>query len=396
MRRALRLAARGAGRTSPNPMVGAVIVADDRLVGEGYHREVGGLHAEVWALRDAGEAARGATMYVTLEPCSHFGRTPPCTDAIIAAGISKVVAAMLDPNPKVNGRGAQLLREAGIEVDIGVLEEQARQLNAAYLKHTTSGLPLVSIKAAMSLDGKIATHTGESKWITGERARAFGHKLRSAHDAVMVGIGTVLADDPQLTVRLNPTPLPSPRAGRGKRGGVPLESQVSGPLRVVVDSSARTPPGAALLTADARPPVIAVTAGAPQECVDALRRAGAEVWVMPGVGACFVKPALAGFTNPAPNGGGRVGLAALMRRLGDQQIQSVLIEGGGTLSGAALAAGLVDRVYFFIAPLIIGSAQAPTAVDWEGVEHLADAWRISNMRVRRIGEDVLITGDIAR
>ena len=382
MRRALRLAARGGGRTSPNPMVGAVIVADERLVGEGYHREVGGPHAEVWALRDAGEAARGATMYVTLEPCSHFGRTPPCTDAIIAAGIGKVVAAMLDPNPKVNGRGAQLLREAGIEVDIGVLEEQARQLNAAYLKHTTTGLPLVSLKAAMSLDGKIATRTGESKWITGERARRLGHKLRATHDAVMVGIGTVLADDPRLTARVGR------RLREACAGGV-HESRPQagrGPLRLVVDSAARTPPGAALLTADARPPVIAVTAGAPQERVDALRQAGAEVWVLASSGQ---------ETRSCPTGG-RVDLAALMRRLGDQQIQSVLIEGGGTLASAALAAGLVDRVYFFIAPIIIGGAEAPTAVDGEGVARLADAWRITNMKVRRIGEDVLITGEIAR
>jgi diaminohydroxyphosphoribosylaminopyrimidine deaminase/5-amino-6-(5-phosphoribosylamino)uracil reductase len=360
-------------------MVGAVIVADERLVGEGYHREVGGPHAEVWALRDAGEAARGATMYVTLEPCSHFGRTPPCTDAIIAAGIRKIVAAILDPNPKVNGRGAQLLREAGIEVDIGVLEEQARQLNAAYLKHTTTGLPLVSLKAAMSLDGKIAARRGESKWITGERARAFGHKLRSAHDAVMVGIGTVLADDPKLTVRTEEA-----KRRRGEEANP--ESRMPRPLRVVVDSMARTPPNAALLTADERPPVIAVTAGAPQERVDALRQAGAEVWVLASSGQ---------ETRSCPTGG-RVDLTALMRRLGDQQIQSVLIEGGGTLASAALAAGLVDRVYFFIAPIIIGGAEAPTAVDGEGVARLADAWRITNMKVRRIGEDVLITGEIAR
>jgi diaminohydroxyphosphoribosylaminopyrimidine deaminase/5-amino-6-(5-phosphoribosylamino)uracil reductase len=390
MKRALRLAARGAGRTSPNPMVGAVIVAGGRLVGEGHHKQVGGPHAEVWALRQAGDAARGATIYVTLEPCSHYGRTPPCTDAIIAAGIGKVVAALLDPSPKVNGRGVQLLRDAGIEVEVGVLEQEARELNAAYLKHTTTGLPLVSLKAAMSLDGKIATRTGESKWITGERARKFGHKLRAAHDAVMVGIGTVLTDDPRLTARVGR------RLREACAGGVHERRPQAGrsPLRLVVDSAGRTPPGAAVVTADARPPVIAVTASAPQERVDALRQAGAEVWVLPAMGAGFVKPALAGFTNPAPNVGGRVDLAALMRRLGEEQVQSLLIEGGGTLASAALAAGLVDRVYFLLAPLIIGGAAAPTAVDGEGVARLSETWRITNMRVRRIGEDLLITGDV--
>jgi len=365
MKRALRLAARGAGRTSPNPMVGAVIVSGGRLVGEGYHKQVGGPHAEVWALRAAGEAARGATMYVTLEPCCHQGRTPPCTDAIVAAGIGKVVAAVLDPNPKGNGRGVQLLRDAGIEVEVGLLEQEARELNAAYLKHTTTGLPLVSLKAAMSLDGKIATRTGESKWITGERARRFAHKLRARHDAVMVGIGTVLSDDPKLTVR----------SVRGRS-----------PVRLVVDSAARTPPTAALLTAGERPPVIAVTEKAPDERVDALRRAGAEVWVLP------AEPHPPSPSPPAERG--RVDLAALLRRLGEEQVQSVLVEGGGTLASAALAAGLVDRVYFFIAPLIIGGAEAPTAVGGEGVARLSEAWRIRNMRVRRIGEDLLITGDV--
>lgn len=395
MGRALRLAARGAGRTSPNPMVGAVIVTDGRMVGEGHHKQVGGPHAEVYALKEAGEAARGATMYVTLEPCSHFGRTPPCTDAVIAAGIRTVVAAMLDPNPKVNGKGVQLLREAGIEVEIGLLEQEAQELNAAYIKHTTTGLPLVSLKAAMSLDGKIATRTGESKWITGERARRFAHKLRATHDAIMVGIGTVLADDPRLTVR--------GEEGKRRRG-----EEERAPLRVVVDSMARTPPTGALLSADKRPPVIAVTEAAPQERVEALRAAGAEVWVIPH--PLSPSPRLERGNAPHPlapsppldyaRGAqaerGSVDLVAVLRRLGEQQVQSVLVEGGGTLASAALAAGLVDRVYFFVAPLIIGGASAHTAVDGEGVARLAEAWRISNMKVRRIGEDVLIAGGIAR
>lgn len=375
MRRALRLAARGAERTSPNPMVGAAIVADDRSVGDGYHKEVGGPHAEVWALKAAGEAARGATLYVTLEPCSHHGRTPPCADAIIHAGLRRVVAAVLDPNPTVNGKGVQILRDAGIEVEVGLLEAEARALNAAYFKHTISGLPLVSLKAAMSLDGKIATRAGESRWITGERARKLAHRLRAEHDAVMVGVRTVLGDNPRLTVR----------SVRGRN-----------PLRVVVDSAARTPSDSALLSADECPPIIAVTQQAPQERVEALQRAGAEVWVLPDE-----PPPPTPSARPSTPLGidaerGRVDLVALMRRLGEREVQSVLIEGGGILASAALAAGLVDRVYFLIAPLIIGGAEAPTAVGGEGVARLADAWRVGNMKVQRIGEDVLITGDIVR
>jgi len=353
MRRALTLAARG--RTSPNPMVGAVIVNQGRVVGEGYHRQVGGPHAEVWALREAGRKANAATLYVTLEPCCHQGRTPPCTEALIQAGLRRVVAACLDPNPQVDGRGIRRLRAAGIAVEVGVMERDARRLNAAYFKHTTTGLPLVSLKAAMSLDGKIATTTRESKWITGGPARAVAHRLRATHDAVMVGVNTVLADDPRLTVR--------------KASG-------KAPLRVVVDSRARTPPTARLLRTDDRPPVIAVTAQAPQARCQRLMQAGAEVWRV-------------------PSRGRRVHLRALMKRLGKAGIQSVLVEGGGTLAASALEERLVDRVYFFIAPRIIGGAKAVTPVEGAGVKRLAQAWRIQSLRVRRVGEDLLVTGEIA-
>ena len=356
MRRALRLAARGEGRTSPNPMVGAVVVADGKPVGEGYHKEYGGPHAEVWALEAAGAKARGAKVYVTLEPCAHHGKTPPCASALIEAGVARVVAAVVDPNPKVSGSGVRMLREAGIEVEVGVLEQEAKRLNAAYFKYTTTGMPLVSLKAAMSLDGKIATATGESQWITGEKARAEGHRLRARHDAVLVGVGTVLADQPRLTVR----------KARGRN-----------PLRVVVDTEARTPPEAALLGADERAPIIAVTERAPKERVEALERVGAQVWV-------------------GPAADGKVDLRALMRRLAEHQVQSVLVEGGGTVAAAALAAGLVDRVYFFIAPLIIGGEQALTPVEGNGVARLAEAWRLDRVKVRRVGEDLLITGEVAR
>ncbi len=354
MRRALSLAARGRGRTSPNPMVGAVVVKRGRVVGEGYHRRVGGPHAEVWALREAGAAAKGATLYVSLEPCCHHGRTPPCTTAIIEAGLKRVVAACLDPNPEVNGAGVRRLRAAGIEVEVGAMEAEARRLNEAYCKHIATGLPFVALKAAMSLDGKIATAAGESQWITGERARAAAHRLRARHDAVMVGIGTALADDPELTVR----------RARGRR-----------PLRVVVDSRARTHPTARLLAAETRPPVIAVTRRAPRTRVARLERAGARVWV---VGSRR----------------GEVDLKRLMRLLGAEGIQSVLVEGGGTLAAGALAARLVDRVYFFVAPKLIGGAGAPTPVDGAGVSRLSRAWRLGNLRTRRLGEDLLVTGDI--
>jgi len=355
MRRALRLARRGQGRTTPNPMVGAVIVKAGQLIGQGHHRQAGGPHAEIWALRDAGENARGATIFVTLEPCSHHGRTPPCTDAIIEAGLARVIAAVEDPNPQVSGNGIRKLQEAGIEVELGLLADDARRLNAPYFKHTTTGLPLVSLKAAMSLDGKIATSTGESQWITGDRARAVGHRLRAIHDTVLAGVGTVLADDPQLTVR----------NARGRT-----------PLRVVVDSHARTPADARILTADQIPPVIAVTRDAPKRRLDALRKAGAEIWELPALGKF-------------------VDLRALMKRLGERQIQSVLVESGGTLTAGLLDADLADRVYFFVAPVIIGGTGAPGPVGGSGVAKLAEAWRLENVRVRRTGEDILVTGDIA-
>lgn len=356
MRRALGLAARGRGKTSPNPMVGAVLVRGERVVGEGYHRRAGRPHAEIIALEEAGKRARGATLYVTLEPCCHWGRTPPCTDALIEAGVSRVVAASKDANPQVSGRGLGQLRKAGMAVEVGLLEAEARRLNAAHFKHAATGLPLLSLKTAMSLDGKIATSGGESQWITGEKARAAAHRLRSAHDAVLVGVGTALADDPRLTAR----------AGRGRS-----------PLRVVADSQARTPPDAQLLTADERPPIIGTTRRAPKERVRALEAAGAEVLQV-------------------RSQGGHVALDDLLRQLAERDVRTVLLEGGGKLAGSALAAGLVDRVYFFLAPLIIGGESAPTAVGGPGARRLSEAWRLESVKLRRLGEDYLLTGDISR
>ena len=350
--RALALARRGLGRTSPNPAVGAVLVRDGQVVGEGYHHRAGEPHAEVLALREAGEAARGATLYVTLEPCSHWGRTPPCADALIRAGVRRVVACTLDPNPRVDGRGFARLAAAGVEVALAgePFRERARRLNAAYEKHVTTGLPYVTLKVAMSLDGKIATASGDSRWISGEASRAMAHRMRARHDAVMVGVGTVLADDPLLTAR--PPGRPPARQ----------------PLRVVVDSEARTPPGSRLVASagPGAPVLVATTTRAPAARADALRAAGAEVLALP----------------PGPDG--RVDLRALMAHLGGRGITGVLVEGGATLAGSLVASGLVDEVVAFVAPVILGGERAPSPVGGAGAARVAQAWRVAHWRVRAV------------
>lgn len=348
MRRALRLA--GRGRTSPNPMVGAVVVRDGEIVGEGFHPMAGQPHAEVFALRAAGERAKGAEMYVSLEPCCHQGRTPPCTDALIRSGVKRVYAAMVDPDPKVAGNGIAILKKAVIEVEVGLLESQARELNRAFIKRVTTGLPFVLWKSAMTLDGKIASRTGDSRWVTGEDARRAVHRLRNESDAVIVGIGTVLADDPELTVR-------------GVKGSV-------NPMRVVVDSNASTPPDARLLSTEART-VIAVTSMAPEERVETLRQSGARVLVL-------------------PDRDGQVNLRALMTELVDLGVNSVLLESGGELAASMLDAGLIDRGLLFIAPKIIGGRDAKTPVEGEGIEQMAHAIGTPAPRVRRYGDDVAL------
>jgi diaminohydroxyphosphoribosylaminopyrimidine deaminase/5-amino-6-(5-phosphoribosylamino)uracil reductase len=354
MRRALQLAALGRGRTSPNPMVGAVVVRDGAEVGCGYHRAAGQPHAEAEALRAAGPQARGATLYVNLEPCPHHGRTPPCTDAILAAGVRRVVVAMEDPDPRVRGRGLVRLREAGVEVAVGVLEGEARRLNEAYVKHRTAHLPWVTCKWAMSADGRIATRSGASRWITGTEARQFAHLLRDQHDAVLVGSGTALRDDPALTCRIP--------GGRD-------------PLRVVVDSTLRLPPHARLLREGTSPVVVATTPRAEAERVDRLTRAGAEVWVC----------------EPE---GGRVCLRDLLRRLAERGVVSVLVEGGGALHASLLEAGLVDRVVALVAPVLVGGVESPGPVSGRGVADLGEALRLENVTVRRLGEDVCLEGDV--
>lgn len=358
MRRALALAPGGRGRTSPNPMVGAVVVRDGVVVGEGYHSQVGGPHAEVVALEAAGTKARGGTLYVILEPCCHTGRTPPCTEAVLRAGIARVVAAVRDPNPAVRGRGLARLQEAGVAVEEGLCEGEARALNAAFFTWITLGRPLGILKAGMSLDGKIATRGGDSRWITGEAGRRRAHQMRAEVDAVLVGADTALKDDPLLTARDVETPRQ--------------------PLRVVVDSRARLPLEHRLVrTAREVPTLLATTAQAPGDRVAALTQAGVEVLTVEG---------------PGP----RVDLRALAEGLAKRDVTSVLLEGGGTLHAAALEAGIVDRVALFVSPLLVGGSQAVPVLGGIGAASLTDAWRLTDATVERVGEDWLFTGTVVR
>lgn len=357
MQIALDLAARARGRTSPNPMVGAVVVKGDRIIGQGYHARAGEPHAEVLALRAAGDAARGATLYVNLEPCCHYGRTGPCTELVVSAGIKRVVVAMKDPNPVVAGRGIEYLRRAGLAVTTGVLAAEAAGLNEVFVKYITTGMPFVVAKVAMSLDGKIAARSGRSRWITGPEARSYGHQLRDWYDAIMVGVGTVLADDPSLTTRL---PAASGRD----------------PVRIILDSTARTPLGARALglhsTARA---IIATTMRASPEKLAVLRQAGAQTLVA--------------------GDGPRVDLIGLMKELSRQGITSVLIEGGAEVHGSALAAGIVDKVAWFIAPCIIGGRTAPGPVGGAGADEPDQAVFLERVTVKRFGVDLCVEGYIA-
>ena len=357
MARAISLARNGLGRTSPNPLVGAVIVRDGRIVAEGWHRKAGTPHAEIHALNMAGELARGATVYVSLEPCAHYGRTGPCARALVEAGVSRVVVAMTDPNPKVAGKGIAILQEAGIEVTTGVLEQEARQLNEVFLKWMTTGLPFVALKTAMTLDGKIATAAGQSQWITNEASRYETHRLRDIFDGILVGINTALADNPSLTTRLK-------------------EYQGRNPVRIVVDSRARLPLTAKLVTDGAARTIVAVTEQAPAERVEALRSAGVEIIV-------------AGSSN-------HVDMQSLMEQLGAMKISSVLVEGGGSVNFSLLQAGLVDRVYAFIAPKLVGGRDALTPVEGEGFQELDRAVELENIQLRQLGSDVLLTGIVKR
>ena len=356
MRRALELAALARGRTTPNPMVGAVVVRAGQGVGEGYHHQAGTPHAEIHALQAAGDQACGAILYVNLEPCNHYGRTPPCTEALIAAGLAEVHMAMLDPNPLVNGQGRARLEAAGIRTVVGECEAAARELNEAFCTYIQTGRPFVIAKFAASLDGKIATRTGESRWITGESARQQGHELRDTVDAILVGVATVIADDPLLTTRL---------PGRDVRH----------PLRIILDSQGRIPEDARVLDpALPAKTLLATTSALPANRRQSLESRGVELLSLPA------------------DDHGRADLSALLAALGQRQITSLLVEGGGTVLESFFRARLVDKVVVFLAPLLIGGREAPGALSGEGIAHLADATRLERVRVEHVGEDLLVTG----
>lgn len=381
MLRAIELAERATGCTSPNPPVGSVIVADDRIVGEGWHRGVGQAHAEADALRDAGSQARGATAYVTLEPCNHTGRTPPCTAALIDAGIARVVYAVTDPNPIASG-GAHRLAAAGIDVVSGVAESAARRLARFFLHHVETQRPWIIAKSASSLDGRIATRTGHSQWITGDDARRAGHRLRQATDAILVGIETVLADNPALTVRL---PEGDCRAG-----------DVRHPTPIVLDTQARLPLDAQLLTANPhKRPIVVVSEAVPATRLDALRGAGADVIALPPSGPAS-RPASRPASGSGSAGDARPDPRLLIEELGRRGLQSLLLEGGPRVHGSFMDAGLVDEVVAFIAPMIIGGSAAPAAFSGLGADTLEHAARLDSVIATPVGADLMIQGFVQR
>jgi diaminohydroxyphosphoribosylaminopyrimidine deaminase / 5-amino-6-(5-phosphoribosylamino)uracil reductase len=359
MDKALSLARLALGQVSPNPAVGAVVVKDGLIIGEGYTQPPGGRHAEITAIQQASEAIPGSIMYVTLEPCCHFGRTPPCSRAIIAAGVAQVHMAMLDPNPLVAGKGKAELEAAGILTTVGLEQDQAGELNEAYVKFITTGLPFVTVKIAMSLDGKVATGSGDSKWISSEESRHFAHNLRYTHDAIMTGANTVLADDPQLTTRSS-----------GGRGGTTRKQ----PLRVIIDGRGRTPVSARIFHELGRT-LLAI--GRPLSVEETSVFAGLNAEVL---------------SFPAENG--IIDLRQLLQALGRREITSILVEGGGILNGSLFDQGLVDKVIVFIAPVIIGG-EAKTAIAGRGVDRLVEAYNLEHVSVARFGPDIMVQGYVS-
>jgi diaminohydroxyphosphoribosylaminopyrimidine deaminase / 5-amino-6-(5-phosphoribosylamino)uracil reductase len=368
MRLALRLARRGYGTTSPNPMVGAVLVKGGKIIGRGWHHRAGEPHAEIEALRDAqerGRAAKGATLYVTLEPCCTRGRTPPCTDAIVAAGIKRVVAGAVDPNTRHRGRGFGILRRAGLSVTHGVMAAECARLNEAFNHWIVRHTPFVTVKAGMTLDGKIATVAGESRWITGEKARAYGMKLRQGVDAILVGINTVLADDPSLTVRIQKSEAQSPKPK--------VRSHVL--RRIVLDAKGRTPLTAKVVSDEwAAWTTIVLSDSAPKRRIASLAKR-ANVLL-------------------APSSDGKINLGWLLKRLGAQNVTSLLVEGGGEVNASFLLPGLAQRVTFFYAPMILGGRASRRAVAGEGARTLAESLSLSALEWRRLGLDWLLSARV--
>ena len=363
MRRAIELAKKGSGHVNPNPLVGAVIVRDGEIIGEGYHECYGQLHAERNAIANAkkrGNSLEGSTIYVTLEPCCHYGKTPPCTEAIIEEKIARVVVGSDDPNPLVSGKGFQMLREKGIEVIPHFLKEECDAMNHVFFHYIRTGTPYVAMKYAMTMDGKIACYTGDSKWVTGEESRAHVQTLRNHYKGIMAGIGTVLADDPMLNCRIE-----------GRRD----------PIRIIADSHLRIPMDSQLVrTAGQQPLIVACLPDADEEKAAQLQEKGVEVLRIPGV-------TTADITEEQKE---VISLPVLMKELGARKIDGILLEGGGQLNESALQAGIVDRIYCYIAPKIFGGAQAKTPVEGQGLAKAADAWHFTRIGMQEFGQDILL------
>lgn len=363
MRRAIELAKKGSGHVNPNPLVGAVIVRDGEIIGEGYHECYGQLHAERNAIANAkkrGNSLEGSTIYVTLEPCCHYGKTPPCTEAIIEEKIAKVVVGSDDPNPLVSGKGFQMLREKGIEVIPHFLKEECDAINHVFFHYIRTGTPYVAMKYAMTMDGKIACYTGDSKWVTGEKSRAHVQTLRNHYKGIMAGIGTVLADDPMLNCRIE--------GGRD-------------PIRIIADSHLRIPMDSQLVrTAGQQPLIVACLPDADEEKAAQLQEKGVEVLRIPGVTTVDI-------TEEQKE---VISLPVLMKELGARKIDGILLEGGGQLNESALQAGIVDRIYCYIAPKIFGGAQAKTPVEGQGLTRAADAWQFNRIGMQEFGQDILL------
>jgi len=360
MLEAFSLAKSAEGRTSPDPMVGAVLVKDNKIVSTGYHAEVTTPHAEAWAIDKAGSKAQGSTLYVNLEPCCYFEtkNNPPCTQTIIKAGIKKVVAAMKDPNPFVSGKGFAELREAGIEVEVGLLEEEAKKLNEIFIKFITTGRPFVTLKSAISLDGKIATKTGESFWITGIESRQKVHEMRNLSDAILIGINTVIRDNPSLTVR-------------------DVKNKIKNPIKIIIDSSLKIPLNSKVLKFEPQNTIIIASNQAPENRKKKIVSLGATILCL-------------------KDKKGVLPFDKIIKELGKQKITSILIEGGGTTNAEALKADIVDKVAFFIAPKIIGGVKAPSVVMGNGIKNLSEAIQLKDLSVSKIGDDLLVEGSLIK
>jgi diaminohydroxyphosphoribosylaminopyrimidine deaminase/5-amino-6-(5-phosphoribosylamino)uracil reductase len=349
MKRALRLAGKGRGRTSPNPMVGAVLVKNGNVVGEGYHAKVGEAHAEIIALQQAREEAKGAVLYLNLEPCTHYGKTPPCTPQVIQSKVKRVVIGMEDPNPLVKGKGVETLRRAGLEVEVGILEKECRKLNEAFCKYILKKEPFVILKVAATLDGKIATRHGDSKWISGKASRHLVHQWRDQVDGVLVGIGTVLKDDPHLTARI--------RNGRD-------------PYRIVLDTQCKTPEEAKVIGTSPSKTIIASTQTAPKDKIKKLEKKGAQVLLL-------------------DFKGGKINLKSCLSKLGEMGMMSLMVEGGSQVNGSFLDEGLIDKFLLFLSPKIMGDPQALGIFGGRSIPRLQKTIALKEMKTRRVGEDIL-------